>query len=300
MPIRKIPVDLDELATALETVDRSTHEWYLDKKTGEVVLIETDLLGMAEMDEDEEKKNKLPEWQRENLVTARQIVENANDRFERVPEGNSRQAYELMEEFIAEVPDPAIQERLERAIAGKGAFRRFKNELFDFPEVREQWFAFESRRKWEWAGEWLEELGIESTWEPPARAKPPPAEWRPSIAGVHHVQISIPVGSEDAARQFYCKVLALPEIAKPPALQTRGGLWVQAGNLPIHIGVESDPHPSAKAHVAYQVADLNKWRDRLQKSGVKIIESVPIPGFNRFEFRDPFGNRIEFIQPVAG
>jgi hypothetical protein len=28
----------------------------------------------------------------------------------------------------------------------------------------------------------------------------------------------------------------------------------------------------------------------------EVIDSVPLPGHDRFEFRDPFGNRVEFIQ----
>ena len=54
----------------------------------------------------------------------------------------------------------------------------------------------------------------------------------------------------------------------------------------------------SKAHVAYQVDDLAAWRDKLAAIGVEALESVPIPGFDRFECRDPFGNRMEFIQPL--
>jgi catechol 2,3-dioxygenase-like lactoylglutathione lyase family enzyme len=71
------------------------------------------------------------------------------------------------------------------------------------------------------------------------------------------------------------------------------------GDLQVHVGVETGRDPAlTKAHVAYQVTDLAKWRDRLEKAGVKFGESMPIPGFARFEFRDPFGNRVELIQPI--
>ena len=29
-----------------------------------------------------------------------------------------------------------------------------------------------------------------------------------------------------------------------------------------------------------------------------VEEQIPIPGYHRFEFRDPFGNRVEMIQAV--
>ena len=113
------------------------------------------------------------------------------------------------------------------------------------------------------------------------------------------MQITIPPGSEQAAREFYCTFLGIPEIQKPQALRDRGGLWLQCGDLPVHIGVEpSDARADTKSHVAYLVTDLPKWRDRLMKRGIQIIESIPLPGYLRFEFRDPFGNRVEFLQQI--
>ena len=297
MSLKKLPVDLDELATAMDQFDRDINEWYFDAQTGEVILVGRESLDIAEEGDDEEEEADLKDWQEDELERARQIVDDATERFHRVPECERTRTYGIMEDFIADVPDPRVKERLERAIGGKGAFRRFKDQLLDYPEVRERWFAFETEAKRQWAIEWLEELGIESTWEPPKPRRQTPADRKPSIVGIHHVQIAMPQGAEAAARKFYCDVLGLAEISKPEALQGRGGLWVQAADLPIHIGTELNHRPSAKAHVAYQVADLNKWRDRLIKNGVEVLDSVPIPGLDRFEFRDPFGNRIEFIQP---
>jgi SAM-dependent methyltransferase len=53
-----------------------------------------------------------------------------------------------------------------------------------------------------------------------------------------------------------------------------------------------------KAHLAYEVPDLSLWRIKFNEAGVKIEESIIIPGYDRFEIRDPFGNRMEFIQPL--
>lgn len=117
------------------------------------------------------------------------------------------------------------------------------------------------------------------------------------ILGVHHVQITVAAADVDAARDFYCGVLGLPEVAKPESLVGRGGFWVQVGDRQLHIGVEEGvERRRTKAHVAYQVDNLAVWRERLAAAGVPALDSVPIPGFNRFECRDPFGNRLEFIQ----
>ena len=117
------------------------------------------------------------------------------------------------------------------------------------------------------------------------------------IVGIHHVQITVPKGAEAQARQFYCDVLGLPEIEKPASLNGRGGLWIKVGDRDVHIGTEDRvERTKSKAHVAYEVTDVAAWRERLKGFGIEPLDSVPIEGFDRFEARDPFGNRIEFIQ----
>lgn len=117
------------------------------------------------------------------------------------------------------------------------------------------------------------------------------------IKAVHHAQVSIPVGSEDEARAFYCGVLGLQEIPKPEPLAGRGGFWLELGDHQIHFGAEDNiDRAKTKAHVAYLVDDLEKWRQKLNDHGCTIIDGIPVPGYDRFEFRDPFGNRVEFLE----
>lgn len=119
------------------------------------------------------------------------------------------------------------------------------------------------------------------------------------ILGFHHAQITIPKGTEDQARSFYCGVLKLKEIPKPESLQGRGGLWVQVGDRELHIGTEDGvDRRLTKAHLAYEVADIKIVGTLLKANGNEILESVPIPGYERFEFRDPFGNRVECIKSL--
>jgi catechol 2,3-dioxygenase-like lactoylglutathione lyase family enzyme len=117
------------------------------------------------------------------------------------------------------------------------------------------------------------------------------------ILKVQHAQITIPNGAENQAREFYCELLGLNEIPKPEALRSRGGFWMELGDFQIHVGTEDDLDRSkTKAHLAYEVEDLNGWREKLEANDVKIIEGIQIPQFRRFEFRDPFGNRVEFLE----
>ena len=117
------------------------------------------------------------------------------------------------------------------------------------------------------------------------------------ILALHHAQITIPKGAEDEARKFYCELLGLAELPKPEELGGRGGFWLAVGDLQVHVGTEDDvDRELTKAHVAYLVDDVDKWRGTLSEAGVRIIDGIPIPGYRRFEFRDPFGNRVEFLQ----
>jgi catechol 2,3-dioxygenase-like lactoylglutathione lyase family enzyme len=119
------------------------------------------------------------------------------------------------------------------------------------------------------------------------------------ILSIHHAQITIPKGEESRAHDFYCTFLGLPEIEKPQSLKSRGGLWLQVGDRQVHIGAEPDfDRLATKAHIAYQVDNVAAWRIKLTERGIKPLDSIPIEGYDRFEFRDPFGNRVEFIQPL--
>jgi catechol 2,3-dioxygenase-like lactoylglutathione lyase family enzyme len=95
-------------------------------------------------------------------------------------------------------------------------------------------------------------------------------------------------------------LLGLPEIDKPDALKPRGGFLLRAGSKEVHVGTEDGvDRTRTKAHLAYLVDDLDAFRRKLEELGIEIKESIPIPGYDRFEFRDPFGNRVELLQSLT-
>ncbi len=64
--------------------------------------------------------------------------------------------YQDMADFAEAITDERAGRRLARAIQGKGAFRRFRDELHDeHPELLPAWYAFRDVRANRRAVEWL-------------------------------------------------------------------------------------------------------------------------------------------------
>jgi predicted nucleotidyltransferase len=124
-------VDLDALSQALE--DHSDFvSWFVDPASGEVVPWSADMDLPDPEDRGACYVEPLPSWE----------------------------AYEDLQDFVARVPERRAAELLARAIEGRGAFRRFKDTLFEFPAVREAWFAFHDVRMRRRAVEWLRDAGL--------------------------------------------------------------------------------------------------------------------------------------------
>ena len=107
----------------------------------------------------------------------------------------------------------------------------------------------------------------------------------------------MPRGGEDAARHFYVEVLGFTERPKPPHLAARGGAWFTSGTAEVHLGVEDDFRPAKKAHPALLVDDLAALAQRCTAAGFAVATDEPLPGYNRIYTADPFGNRLELLEP---
>ena len=116
------------------------------------------------------------------------------------------------------------------------------------------------------------------------------------ILRINHVQVAMPRGLEDQARRFYGGVLGLREIPKPPALAGRGGAWFELGETQLHLGVDPEFRPAKKAHVAFDVEDIDTVAARCRDAGYAPRPDDQIEGQRRFFVEDPFGNRLEIMQ----
>ena len=91
-----------------------------------------------------------------------------------------------------------------------------------------------------------------------------------AVRSIDHVQLAMPAGEEDRTRRFYEGLLGLPERPKLPDLARRGGVWFETAAVKIHLGVEQEFRPARAA-----------------------------AGYRRVYVDDPFGNRLELMEPAS-
>jgi len=145
---RKLAVDMRELTSAFDYSEGIT--FYLDLETGAVLYITDDVLfGLEDalLDEDD--------WRHEAAPEALQILDGLGTRYLEIPQADSFTGYNDMVEFIADVEGEHQRELLDVAGRGKGAFRRFKDVLYDYPEARQRWFQFKNEQMRRRVERWL-------------------------------------------------------------------------------------------------------------------------------------------------
>ncbi len=174
--VRRLPIDLDELAFALHESDQlGTTRHYLDLDTGEIVMITDDMRAEAErisegipVDtadyeaafEEALASSDRADWMKDSIRLVETVEAGYGTRFITVPPVGSHEAYEDMADFIVTVTNRRTREHLAEAIAGKRPFRHFKDALENYPQERERWFAFSAERQRQRAVDWLESIGV--------------------------------------------------------------------------------------------------------------------------------------------
>jgi hypothetical protein len=133
-------LDLDEIATALADQSSYEHRWLINTTTGELFFWteDTGIDGHHFVDLDDLDPNLLG--------------------IDPLP---SHVWYQDMAEFADQISDDRAARRLGRAIQGRGAFRRFKDELHqEYPELLPIWYAFRDNRAQRRAVDWLLDHGL--------------------------------------------------------------------------------------------------------------------------------------------
>lgn len=149
-----VVVKLRAIIDAME-MQSDTMSHYLNKKTGEVILISEEEMEAAESDEPIEE---FPEWQRENIKTACEIIE--TDDYIPLPSQFDIHEYEIMERFCLLVKDKESSDILYDSIKGRGAFRRFKDKIFQYG-IEQDWYQYRNTAYRKIARQWCEDNGVE-------------------------------------------------------------------------------------------------------------------------------------------
>lgn len=155
---KKLKVDLSELVFEMEMGDKMERSGYLDTETGEIIDMPDEIMRGVE---DGETDSVLVEWDEELAETADQILSDDKNRFLLIPKRESREGYEIMVSFTGTVDDRRLREKLDIALDGRGAFRRFRRVLNDYPDALEKWYKFKDDWMRDEAVQWLLEHGIE-------------------------------------------------------------------------------------------------------------------------------------------
>jgi hypothetical protein len=200
-PRRRLAVDLSELEYAFEDASWEASR-YLDLETGQVITITGEIRremedlyeGSGEEENGEPvdfaelvRRSDLPEWEKDAVIEADQVERGYGMRYIGVPEADPHESYRDMEDFVATIKDERLQDRLWRAIQGRGAFRRFKDVLADHFHEERRWFEYKDARLRQRVLDWIESQGIEPVIpepEPAPQSSPTPSTRARLIAEV--------------------------------------------------------------------------------------------------------------------
>jgi len=150
-------VKLNEVVEALESATEA-HGYYLDKRTGEIVLLTSEDLQAAAADD---LISEYPDWQRQSILRAREVLHDS-EQFIELPNQFDVHEYKIMEAFCRAFDDREIGDELRRLIKGGRAFRRFKNAIHEMG-IDQAWYEFKRSALEKIAIEWLEENEIPYT-----------------------------------------------------------------------------------------------------------------------------------------
>jgi len=131
----------------IDAIEMASDEWnqYLDIEKMAVVSL-PEYPFKDEYDEDDQELADL-------------IDEEWNTRFFSLPDRYEIHEYSIMEKFIRNLTNERVQEGLAAAIRGRGAFRRFKDRLYDYG-LEKAWYQFQEQEYRRIAVEWCEDHGF--------------------------------------------------------------------------------------------------------------------------------------------
>jgi len=171
----KKAVDYDEVQKAMEDTTRDAFDYFLDRETGDMIILSEDIIKKAQAILDEsydddtgdfeevvvEEVPAIPEWMEDEIELALDIFIYEKDRYARVPERSPQFGYNTMKAFAGTLSDELLKQTLLELLDGKNAFRRFKDALVPYPKERKLWYGFNAKAARDEIEAWLKTTGLE-------------------------------------------------------------------------------------------------------------------------------------------
>jgi len=149
-----LPVKLKDIIDEME-IQSDAHSYYLNKNTGEIVMVTDEHLTVAE---DEEDISHYSAWEQEAIQVAINVLESEED-YIPLPSQFDIHEYQIMEEFCLSLDDVKLKDKMYHSIKGSGAFRRFKDNIFEYG-IEQNWFQYRRDAFKRIAINWCEENNI--------------------------------------------------------------------------------------------------------------------------------------------
>jgi Uncharacterised protein family (UPF0158) len=143
--------DIELITTILDSQpDGEGLSGYIDRQTG---AVEIGVAGDSDLEI-------LPDEEAEDYD---ELMDEFERRYLLIPKQGSSAGYRDLEDFIEQVEDPHLQDLLDVAIQGQGAFARFKSILnrLEYDSDLQHWYKFRDQRQYDRAVEWLTNNGVE-------------------------------------------------------------------------------------------------------------------------------------------
>ena len=150
-----IRVKISDIIDGIESQSDECNS-YLNKRTGEVVLISDYEMRAAEEDDLIED---FPDWEQDQVRMAREIIAETGD-YIGLPTKFDIDEYHMMERFCLSLDDRKTCDTLCGLIHGSGAFRRFKDAVYHYG-IEDKWHGYRDNALRELAIEWCRENNIE-------------------------------------------------------------------------------------------------------------------------------------------
>jgi len=120
------------------------------------------------------------------------------------------------------------------------------------------------------------------------------------FVGFHHVLLSVPDDQVVEAHRYYEEDLGFQPLTVAPEIGGGTSLWwYDCGASQLHVALEKDFRAIQRAHPAILVDNIAALGAKLERLGHEVRWDDHYPGLRRFYTRDPFGNRLEFAEPLA-